>query len=52
MVNGEFEEQGAIYNGIRVDITQLELFLMTPDSWRPQGRYALELDYKDWPPSW
>ncbi|KAL6860700.1 hypothetical protein ACO1O0_004734 [Amphichorda felina] len=52
MVTGEFLEQEAVYNGTRAETTQLELFLMVPNSWRPQDRYALELDYKDWPPSW
>lgn len=51
LVVGQFFEQGAVYNGIMADMDPLELFLMAPESWRPEGEYQVELDYKKWPSS-
>ncbi|KAH9885374.1 hypothetical protein F4778DRAFT_799173 [Xylariomycetidae sp. FL2044] len=48
-VFGQFFEQGAVYNGIMAVAEELELFLMAPESWRPDGGSNVELDYKNWP---
>lgn len=37
-----------IYNGYRVDASEVELFVSAPESWRPDS-WKVELDYEDWP---
>ena len=51
LVFGEFLEQGAVYNGVRAETDRLELFLMAPESWRPE-KGSVEVDYKEWPSNW
>lgn len=49
MINGEFVEQGAVYNGIKADASDLELYLMAPEAWRPRDELSVEVDYENWP---
>lgn len=49
VVVGQFFEQSAVYNGIMAETDKLELFLMAPESWRPEEETQVELNYKDWP---
>ncbi|KFA53907.1 hypothetical protein S40293_10040 [Stachybotrys chartarum IBT 40293] len=48
---GDFIDQGAVYNETISHTDGLDLYLMVPESWRPEKR-SVELDYKDWPPNW
>lgn len=45
---GQVWDQGAVYNGIQVDMDSLELYLMTPESWRSE-KEKIEHEYRTYP---